>query len=127
MPLYQYLCKDGHLTEIYQHDPNPQETRFCEFYIDEDYTCAEECKLQISLVTMKPDSHWSGTQVADDRIVYSEKEYKEVMGNVEPVTRDRIEYVKKRKQQVRNEIEQKKEERKDKFFKNLSHSIDLPE
>ncbi len=121
MPLYDIQCdKCNTVQEVLVTD-------YCDKYVTDCKVCKRETlhTTLVPLATMRPDIHWSGTEV-DNRVVYSEKEYKELMGNVEPATRANREWVEKRKQDALIDLEKKKEQRRDKFFSSIAHSIDLP-
>lgn len=122
MPLYDLQCTRCQtireaLVKNYQETLQPSYCPEC--------SIITEWETLPALPTMKPDKHWSGTTV-NGNVVYSDKEYKDAVGNVEPATRANKEWVEKQAVKRKQEHEAKKEERRDKFFQKIANDIDLP-
>lgn len=118
MPLYEYTCDNEHTTEKLFPIRDVPSVILCK--------CGLNAEMIVSVPYMKPDKHWHGTTTPTGVVVNSEKEYQEAMKNVAPATRDNQEWVERRKQDALKDLERKKEQRRNKFFSSIAHSIDLP-
>lgn len=105
MPIYEYNCPiHGIFEVIYQKVPDyirPQ--IFCE--ADDD--CTEPSDLQMSLCTMKPDSHWNGTVLPNGKLVTNSKEYNDATENWETISDSSLASTKQRKLRKQKETEDK--------------------
>lgn len=99
MPIYEYVCDDGHLTERLQYDFKPAKATVC--------SCGKESYLQISLCTVKPDSHWNGTVLPNGKLVTNSKEYKDATENWETISDSSLASTKQRKLRRQKETEDK--------------------
>ena len=124
MPIYEYQCADGHITEEIFRNYKAPSTMICQHCYNEDTFCGLPAKQIVSMPAMQPDKHWSGTMVAGEYVT-SAKQYKEVTKNMVPATRENVEYVEKRKGEFGRQEEKKREKRRDQFFDSFAHQIDI--
>ena len=126
MPIYEYQCANGHITELlfnsFEESPSVTVCMFSDRYSGSSL-CRCSADRIVSLPIMKPDSHWSGTTTPTGDVVYSQKEYDAVMKNIVPATRDNKEFVEKQAVLRKQEHEEKKAQRRDKFFDNLARDL----
>lgn len=99
MPIYEYICDSGHLEERYQTNFNPPKATVC--------PCGLESYLQVSLCTMKPDSHWNGTVLPNGKLVTNSKQYKAETANWQERTDATDAFAKQRKREKERERKEK--------------------
>lgn len=118
MPIYEFECDEHGRFEEYH-----------KTVIDMDFSkcpvsgCRKLGNAVPSKVSMHPDKHWNGTVTPTGVVVNSQKEYDDVMKNIVPYTRENKEFVEKQSTKRKQEHEEKKAQRRDKFFDKLAKEI----
>lgn len=145
MPIYEYECPLHNRIEVYFPRVNNHDWIWCPECIEDinlmnsqrstyravgepthTYTYVEPNKAERvwSCCTMKPDKYWNGQTSVMGHYVTSAKEAKIIMGNLEPATRDNIEWSSKRKEKAKEERIQKNQEDLNEFLNEELRGVD---
>lgn len=118
MPMYEFECPvHGVFERLYSYDKRPRSVT-CDTLMPEDNweKCEEDCPIQVSAPTMKPDKHWAGTVTPNGKVVNSQKEYDDDMKYLVPATRSNREAMAANVQNVKRDRIQKKENSIERFI-----------
>lgn len=116
MPLHDFLCHKHGLFEVLIPGFDPPKTELCP-------ECGDNCERQVALCSMQPDKYWNGAEIAG-QYFESTKEYKEIMKNLVPATRENKEQVIKNRQRRIKERKETEAKQLDEFVQRTVQDYD---